>query len=369
MVHALTRGEPGALPLRATRRLMSELARSTFSVIAGCLVGGAVGEALGRQAAERAPAGIVDGPAGTIGWHTQLTMVTADGLLRAHNRLLARGFADMPSVVYLAYRRWLVAQGDRSLSLPGSFEHPESSWLLRLPALTEPRGASETTLAALRAGGVGRPGHAINDSEDSSAITHLAPVGLLPPDVDVGRLGMEVAALTHGSAIAQFAAGAVAIVIHRLMARRGLEAALGDALAWLDWARRERQDGAALAPLVAALRRVVQAEVGDLEATVRAGALGAGQSAAEALAIAVAGARCAGDFEHGVQLAAGHGGARDATGTLAGQILGATLGVASVPHRWLDRLDARDALMELADDWDRHFFGGGARDQAKYPGY
>jgi ADP-ribosylglycohydrolase len=339
-------------------------------VITGCLLGGAVGEALGRESAGRSPVEVVaaNGQAGAIGWRTQLMMMAAEGLLRADNRTRARGFADVAAVVHNAYRRWLAARGDLSPD-PSGLLDPSSSWLLRLPALTDRRGVGETTLAALHAGAPGRPGHPINDSQGAGAVTRIAPVGLTPPNTDVGRLGMEIAALTHGHAIAQLAAGVVAVVIHRLMARRALPDALGDGLAWLLWAQRERADGPALAPLVDPLRRVMGSEVGALAAAVRAGEFGAGHTADEALAIALACVRAARDFEHGVRLAVSHGDARDATGALTGQILGTALGVESVPARWLNALDVRDALVELARDWDRHFFSGGARDEAKYPGY
>jgi ADP-ribosylglycohydrolase len=356
-------------------------ARDTLDMVTGCLLGGAVGEALGRRSMERSPAGAgpigdaggpddaaMDGQAGAIGWRTQMTVMTAEGLLRADNRTRARGFAAVDAVVHNAYRRWLVAQGDLAPD-PSGLLDPSTSWLLRLPALTERRGAGETTLAALRAGVAGRPGQPINDSKGCGAITRIAPVGLTPPAVDVGRLAMEVAALTHGHAIAQLAAGVVAVIIHRLMARRALEEAVGDGLAWLLWAQRERADGPALASLVDPLRRVMRSEVDALATAVRAGEFGAGHTADEALAIALACVRAACDFEHGVRLAVGHGGVRDATGVLTGQILGTALGAAAAPERWLDALDVRDALVELGRDWDRHFFGGGARDEAKYPGF
>jgi ADP-ribosylglycohydrolase len=351
-------------------------------MVAGCLLGGAVGEALGLRSLGPAPAGVgpgddadggaddaaMDGQPGAIGWRTQLTMMTAEGLLRADNRVRARGFADVGAVVHHAYRRWLAARGDLAPE-PSGFFDPSGSWLLRLPALADRRGVGETTLAALRAGAPGRPGQPINDSMGCGAITRIAPVGLTPPNTDVGRLGMEVAALTHGHAIAQLAAGVVAVAIHRLMAGRATEEALGDGLAWLLWAQRERADGPALAPLVDPLRRVMRSEVDALAAAVRDGEFGAGHTADEALASALACVRAARDFEHGVRLAVEHGGARDATGALTGQILGTALGVESVPERWLDALDVRDALVELARDWDRHFFSGGARDEAKYPGF
>ena len=124
------------------------------------------------------------------------------------------------------------------------------------------RGAGQATVAALRAGSPGRPDWPVNDSKDCDAITAIAPVGLMPEGVDVAPRAMAVAALTHGHDIAQFAAGAVAIVIHRLVARHALEAALGDALSWLLWARRGRASRASTATPSRPTRRCVRSRWG-----------------------------------------------------------------------------------------------------------
>ncbi|HEX2778916.1 MAG TPA: ADP-ribosylglycohydrolase family protein, partial [Gemmatimonadaceae bacterium] len=79
--------------------------------------------------------------------------------------------------------------------------------------------------------------------------------------------------------------------------------------------------------------------------------LGQGWVAEEALAIGVYCALVAeDDFERGVRLAVNHGGDSDSTGAIAGNILGARLGAAAIPERWLESLELRDVIERVADD-------------------
>ena len=79
--------------------------------------------------------------------------------------------------------------------------------------------------------------------------------------------------------------------------------------------------------------------------------LGQGWVAEEALAIAV---YCAlvspNDFASGVRLAVNHSGDSDSTGAIAGNILGAKLGVGAIPDHWLSVLELRAELEVLAED-------------------
>ena len=86
----------------------------------GCLLGGAVGDALGAPVefktyaqiiAQFGVGGIRDfAPAyhwiGAITDDTQMTLFTAEGLLRACVRYNQRGICHTPTVVHHAYLRW-----------------------------------------------------------------------------------------------------------------------------------------------------------------------------------------------------------------------------------------------------------------------
>ena len=45
-----------------------------------------------------------------------------------------------------------------------------------------------------------------------------------------------------------------------------------------------------------------------------------------------------------------HGGDSDSTGSIAGNILGASLGKGAIPERWLQRLELADVIERVAAD-------------------
>jgi ADP-ribosylglycohydrolase len=55
-------------------------------------------------------------------------------------------------------------------------------------------------------------------------------------------------------------------------------------------------------------------------------------------------------FEKAVALAVNHNGNSDTTGALTGQLLGTMHGVHVIPPRWLERLELRDVITEMAED-------------------
>src|SRR4051794_26405243 len=93
-----------------------------------CLLGGAVGDALAapvefmrleeirRRLRTRGLTSLEEGawPAGSITDDTQMTLFTAEGLLRAQVRGALKGIVHPPSVVDHAYARWLHTQGEDS---------------------------------------------------------------------------------------------------------------------------------------------------------------------------------------------------------------------------------------------------------------
>jgi ADP-ribosylglycohydrolase len=102
--------------------------------IRGCLLGGAVGDALGApvefDAMERirerfGPAGITElaeayGRRGAITDDTQMTLFTAEGLIRAYVRGVTKGICHAPTVVDHAYARWLITHRGHRPASPGS---------------------------------------------------------------------------------------------------------------------------------------------------------------------------------------------------------------------------------------------------------
>ena len=211
-----------------------------------CLLGGAVGDALGASVeflslgeirATFGPGGIREytsayGRIGAITDDTQMTIFTAEGLLRAHNRSVHKGICHTPTVVYHAYLRWLETQGE----MPAyPFPDVRGGWLLGLPELHSRRAPGKTCLAALRGGRAGELARPINTSKGCGGVMRAAPVGLAVHSsiAEAFTLGCEVAALTHGHPSGYLAAGVLAAIIAAIVAGQSLPEALAAARALL----------------------------------------------------------------------------------------------------------------------------------------
>ncbi len=55
-------------------------------------------------------------------------------------------------------------------------------------------------------------------------------------------------------------------------------------------------------------------------------------------------------FKHGVKLAVNHDGDSDSTGAIAGNLLGALYGDSAIPAKWLQPLELRGVITEVAHD-------------------
>lgn len=332
--------------------------------VAGCLLGGALGDALGAPVeflslAEirirfgrdgiTAPAPAY-GRAGAITDDTQMTLFTCEGLLRAHNRWLAKGIAHTPTCVWHAYLRWLHTQGERGAGV-SQFEGGSSSWpdgwLVGVKALHSRRAPGNTCLSALRAPRPGTLEQPPNDSKGCGAVMRAAPVGLMPLEGRWFEVGAETGVITHGHPSGYLTAGLLAELISALVTGAPLDAALGRARREL-----ERRDGAE--ETLAALDGAERLRDEGLPSAERVASLGEGWVAEEALAIAVYCSLVADDFRHGVTLAVNHGGDSDSTGAITGNVLGALLGREALPTDWLEQLELRSEIEQLAADVVRH---------------
>lgn len=329
----------------------------------GCLLGGAVGDALGAPVeflsdaqirARFGPDGIDDfapayGVLGAITDDTQMTLFTAEGLIRAHVRGAARGITTGSGVGAHACQRWLLTQGERPA--PGLLLDGSPGWLVGEPRLHARRGPGNTCLTALRAmPALGEP--ARNDSKGCGGVMRMAPVGLFAArlsrdgaaqDRRAFEVGCELAALTHGHPSGILPAGVLALLVLHLARGASLREALAAALPLL----RARPDHA---ETLAALEQALSLADAGADPRAAIAALGEGWVAEEALAIAVYCALVARDFHHGVRLAVNHGGDSDSTGAITGNLLGAAWGVDAIPLPWRQAVELADVIATVADD-------------------
>jgi ADP-ribosylglycohydrolase len=330
----------------------------------GCLLGGAVGDALGApvEFLSRASilkrfgeAGIRDmvpayGRVGAITDDSQMALFTAEGMLRSLVRGTLRGVCHPPDVIAYAYLRWLHTQGFANPVQANSLD----GWLIQNVELFARRAPGNTCLSALQAmRSVGEP--ARNNSKGCGGVMRVAPVGMMlaalsPREVVHGgdfqqsfTLACEAAGITHGHPTGQLASGAFAAMVYLLLKGKSLMEASHAALRLLA----TRPDHG---ETTAAIRHALELAASQPRSYEALGRLGEGWIAEEALAIGLYCALCATDFEAGVVMAVNHDGDSDSTGLIAGHLLGAIHGLSAIPPRWLEPLELRAVLEEVADD-------------------
>lgn len=328
----------------------------------GCLLGGAVGDSLGAavefmsesEIGQRfGPDGVQEpslayGRLGAITDDTQLTLFTAEGLMRAFIRERVRGICHPPGVIAYAYLRWLHTQGVSHRA------HDEclDGWLITNRELFERRAPGTTCLAALRAlKDVGD--RAKNDSKGCGSVMRVAPVGMMFASLSAEgslesmeacfKLACEAAAITHGHPTAQLSSGAFAVMVMGLLVGRTLDESVRTALDLLAGEAGHEESTNAIVS-ACDLARSRPGDIGAIRM------LGEGWIAEEALAIGLYCALSVIGFREGVVLAVNHGGDSDSTGSIAGQLLGAMHGIESVPTGWLKKLELAVVIEAVADD-------------------
>lgn len=320
----------------------------------GCLLGGAIGDALGAPVEFMSRAQIRErygergiesfdvayGRRGAITDDTQMTMFTAEGLLQALSRRQS-GFEESPElVVHRAYLRWLRTQ--HFTGELGSSGSETSGWLIGVPEVHARRAPGTTCLTALSSGQMGRPGQPFNASKGCGGVMRIAPCALVK-EWDPFELGCKVAAITHGHHSGYLAAGALAFIVRAVLEGKAVENAASGALA-----RLVGQPGGE--ECIGALRKSIElwkaeGRNGDVER------LGQGWVAEEALAIGVYAAMVGeADPREGLRVAVNHSGDSDSTGAIAGNIIGAVHGEDAFSLPAFDDVELRGEILRLADD-------------------
>ena len=325
----------------------------------GCLIGGAAGDALGyavefmkeREIFRRyGGQGITEyelsGKTGRalISDDTQMTLFTAAGLL------LEPAGEDYAGNVNRCYLDWLKTQERRYPLREGEY----ASALANVPELFSPRAPGNTCLAALRKGGNGTPETPVNQSKGCGAVMRVAPVGLFFNDRgwdirDVCRLGAEAGALTHGHPLGWLPGAVLVQMIHEIT--QNGETVLDAACHAIHTMEEMWASVPERLPLAQLLQKAVELASTDLDDLRAIHRLGEGWHGDEALAIAVyCAVKYAGDIDKTLIAAVNHNGDSDSTGAIAGNIIGAQVGLSGIPEKYTRSLELRDLIIRVADD-------------------
>ncbi len=245
---------------------------------------------------------------------TQMTLFTAEGILRAETRGCEKGICHPTEMVFFAYQRWLITQGYPKRE---DYASIYDGWLLQCKELYHRRAPGNTCLSALSSGKPGSISEPINDSKGCGGVMRVASTGLFYRKERAFQMGAEFAALTHGHPLGYLSAGALAYLIALIMEGLNLEPAFLETITEL-----EKHGGhEECKQLLLQALELARQGLPDAEAVAM---LGQGWVGEEALAMAV---YCAlkykDNFKKALIAAVNHDGDSDSTGAITGNILGA----------------------------------------------
>ena len=336
--------------------------------VRGCLIGGAAGDALGfpveffswntivNKYGKYKVHGIVeyklDPKTGLALFSddTQMTLFTANGILVNETRKAFDGSEDkLKSYMYEAYLEWWRAQRN---PFPHVYKW-RSSWLMDVPSLYENRGPGRTCLTSLGSGECGSIKHPLNTSSGNGGLMRVAPYGCYFRDMpaqDLILAAAESTAITHGNSLGYIPSGMMALIVRECI--YGEEKPLRNIVENSYRATAEVFSGdkqwprfAELMDLALSLSRNSSSDITNIRN------IGSGTTGDTALAIS---AYCSLKYEHdfsgGIIAAVNHDGDSDSTGAITGNLLGAYLGLDNIENKWLDKLERRELILEIADD-------------------
>lgn len=344
--------------------------------VRGCIVGGAVGDALGYPVEFLGYLSILSrfGPMGITRYElrdgtalfsddTQMTLFTATGLLAAESELNLLGQGDngcWTRHVASHYIDWYWTQ-----SLKPGKRH--CSWLFEVPELHSRRAPGNTCLGSLRniVSGIDRE----NNSKGCGGVMRVAPVALcsdLRESMDPGfmyTLGGAVADITHNNPLG-FMPAAMLVMLLDKISRCGqtpghalLEKLVLTCVTEIGRVKLHDEPGTydkyleAVGTLGKLMMLAVDLANGDRPDEECIRELGEGWTGEEALVIAVYCAlRHTDSFEDAVVAAVNHSGDSDSTGAICGNIMGLIHGYDAIPEHFKQHLELLPVLEEVATD-------------------
>ena len=326
----------------------------------GCLLGLAVGDAMGYTVDEMAWDEICEnyGPNGLLGYdlqtdfaevtsYTQVAAYVANGLLLG----TTRGKPDTYlRYVTLAMREWAKRQ-----HFP---RNPDKTWcwVAQKPSLRRRHCRDPWMLDAFRFENLGTLQKPINRADSPGAITAAAAVALffdirrMQPQ-QIGELTAQVIALTHGTPEAFLSGVTLAYALAGILQEpevplkehfsQAVDAMLHQ---FGDRYPQANEIAAAIRVALALAETDAHEHRNNMESFVC-------DTASECLKAAMyAAIICPDDFDAAMILAVNHSGRSAAVGAIVGSILGAKLGEGSLPEFYLESLEPVEELRELATD-------------------
>lgn len=326
----------------------------------GCLLGGTIGDAFGAPVKFMKYDKIIsrygkdglthltvheDNHKATITDDTQLTLFTAEGLLRSivrsKQKHIERTKKDTTMVVFRSYLRWLYTQG---LTTPNWSKESYDGWLVKVKKLHGYREPGVTCLTSLGKGIMGTITKPINNSKRCGTIIRVAPVGLIEDEDTVFDIGCMTGAITHGHPTAYLSSGALATIIYYIIEGNEIKEASNKVVQKLSSYPES-------AECVATIKKALEmAEEGN-PTVEKMQAFGDGFMADEAVGMGLyAALSYSNDFKKAILFAINQSGNSNSAAVVAGSLLGAYLGVDAIDKELIEKLEVRKEVEEMAKD-------------------
>lgn len=330
--------------------------------IMGCLFGGALGDALGWPV-EFSHIEDIERDYGSRGIRelelnsngkaeitddTQMTLFTAEGILRAYNAEVSGLQVDYNDYIYDSYLRWLYTQ---------QFKYKKgyvksgytNGWLTRQEDLYARRAPGRTCIESLRSGVKGTMEKKLNNSKGCGGVMRVAPIGCFLEKEKAFKLACEAAAITHSHPSGFLPAGVFAYIISSIVNGQGL-------LEGIDGAAKELIKYEGHIETLEVMTRAVRLAVEGEPSYTNMSKLGLGWTGDEALAIAIYSCLVfRKDIKKALILSVNHSGDSDSTGAITGNILGAILGEKALPEEWVNKLELYSVIRTIGEDlYKRH---------------
>lgn len=254
------------------------------------------------------------------------------------------------SYIRLSYKDWLRTQTE-TFPLPKEYHY---SWLTNISQMFSRRAPGNTCVSALMCGEVGSTENPINHSKGCGGVMRVAPIGLYFCDKHCSidnsdAIGAETAAVTHGHTLGWLPAVALVHIIRRLAENE--ETILDAVLDSMEDIKRRYANTENADILLSFMQKAIDLSYSELDDLDAIHLLGQGWAAEETLAIAIyCSLKYPKNIERALIAAVNHGGDSDSTGAVTGNILGASLGAEEIPQKFVENLELRDIILEVADD-------------------
>jgi len=330
------------------------------ALYSGCLLGMAVGDAMGYTVDKKSWGEICEdyGPNGLLGYdlvngsaditsYTQIPAFLCNGFLLG----AIRGNPDLyPRYMILAVREWAKSQEFR-----GAAERT-FCWIAQVPGMRRRLCMDTRMLDALNREALGTPLKPVFRSELPGALTAAVAVGLchmtarLDPE-QICELGANAVAFTHGEPEAFLSGAFLAAAIARILQQPTqplipLYQQLCEEMQ-TRYAAQWEQVYTVTDLVKRAIALTKDPEMTPLAAMTLLGCTTAPECLAGAIYASIIHMA---NFDEAMIVSVNHSGRSAAVGAITGALLGARLGVESLPEFYLESLESGPVLRELAHD-------------------